>query len=301
MAPRLRPFGTDFGNGPGDRLFFQRDADYAAYADAKLRVSKPGTPAPCSRLRLRAEDEREQWAAITNEFRRRYAREAASAGGGDEAMTDSLKLLLIRRARILKGARAKIPLAGRILQQAYRKGQRWIVYCDNQHQLRAVKEAISHAGIEDVYEYHSAMPGDAARTLEVFSQRGGVIVSIRCLDEGVDIPSVTHALILASSKNPREFIQRRGRVLRRSPGKTLAYVHDVIIEPEADDEEAMGGSILKGELARAIEFGSHAINPAAVADLRRIAAAADLDWQDLTGSGFEIDDEDTESLEMADA
>ena len=60
MAPRLRPFGTDFGNGRGDRLFFQRDADYAAYADAKLRVSKPGTPAPCSRLRLRAEDEREQ-------------------------------------------------------------------------------------------------------------------------------------------------------------------------------------------------------------------------------------------------
>ena len=247
------------------------------------------------------EDEREQWAAITNEFRKRYARFAAASGGADEAMTESLKLLLIRRARIVKGARAKVPLAGRILHQVYRKGQRWIVYCDNQQQLGEVKQAICDAGIEDVYEYHSAMPGDPARTLEVFSERGGVIVSIRCLDEGVDIPSVTHALILASSKNPREFIQRRGRVLRRSPEKTLAYVHDVIIEPEADDDDAMGGSILKGELARAIEFGSHAINPAAVADLRRIAAAADLDWQELTGSGFEIDDEDTESLEMADA
>ena len=186
-----------------------------------------------------------------------------------------------------------------MLAGAYEPGQRWIVYCDNQDQLAEVKQAIADSGIREVYEYHSAMPGDPARTLEMFSERGGVIVSIRCLDEGVDIPSVTHALILASSKNPREFIQRRGRVLRRSPGKTMAHLHDAVVVPEDEDEDAMGGSILKGELARAIEFGGHAINPAAVADLRRIAAAANIEWAEMTDNGFELDEE--ELMEMADA
>lgn len=248
------------------------------------------------------DDERARWIDATDEFRRLYARSAATDGdgAGAGALSDRLKLLLIKRARILKGARGKVPLAAEVMKAAYRPGQRWIVYCDNQDQLGEVKRAIAQAGVADVYEYHSAMIGDPARTLEVFGERGGVVVSIRCLDEGVDIPSVTHALILASSKNPREFIQRRGRVLRKAPGKALAHLHDVVVVPEAEDEDAMGGSILKGELARAIEFGSHAINPAAVADLRRIAAAADLDWAQLTENGFETDGDENE-MEMADA
>lgn len=246
------------------------------------------------------DDERAEWIKATDEFRRLYARSMAAGGDGSDDPSARLKLLLIRRARIVKGARAKVALAGRILADAYRPGQRWIVYCDDQDQLAEVKRSIAQSGLDDVYEYHSAMIGDRARTLEVFGERGGVVVSIRCLDEGVDIPSVTHALILASSKNPREFIQRRGRVLRRSPGKALAHLHDVIVAPETDDEDAMGGSILKGELARAIEFGGHAVNPGAVADLRRLAAAAGFDWASLTENGFESDDE-TDAMEMTDA
>jgi len=246
------------------------------------------------------DDERADWIKATDEFRRLYARSMAGGGDGSDSLSARLKLLLIRRARIVKGARAKVALAGRILADAYRPGQRWIVYCDDQHQLAEVKRSIAQSGVDEVYEYHSAMIGDRARTLEVFGERGGVVVSIRCLDEGVDIPSVTHALILASSKNPREFIQRRGRVLRRSPGKALAHLHDVIVAPEADDEDAMGGSILKGELARAIEFGGHAVNPGAVADLRRLAAAAGFDWVSLTENGFELDNE-TDEMEMTDA
>ncbi len=246
------------------------------------------------------DDERAEWIKATDEFRRLYARSMVADGDGSDGPSARLKLLLIRRARIVKRARAKVALAGRILADAYRPGQRWIVYCDDQDQLAEVKRSIAQSGLDDVYEYHSAMIGDRARTLEVFGERGGVVVSIRCLDEGVDIPSVTHALILASSKNPREFIQRRGRVLRRSPGKALAHLHDVIVAPETDDEDAMGGSILKGELARAIEFGGHAVNPGAVADLRRIAAAAGFDWASLTENGFESDNE-TDAMEMTDA
>ena len=244
------------------------------------------------------DDERTAWREATDEFRRLYARSMAGSGKVSERLSARLKLLLIRRARIVKSARAKVALAAKVLAGVFQRGQRWIVYCDNQSQLVAVKQAISSVGIADVYEYHSAMPGDRSLTLQVFGDRGGVVVSIRCLDEGVDIPSVSHALILASSKNPREFIQRRGRVLRRSPGKSLAHLHDVVVAPEIDEEDAMGGAILKAELARAIEFGTHAINSGAVADLRRLAAAAGLDLSTLTGIGFETDD-GTEELETS--
>lgn len=185
------------------------------------------------------DDERERWRAATDEFRRLYARSASLGDESGSPLSDRLKLLLIKRARILKSARAKVGIAARVMEQAYRPGQRWIVYCDNQDQLAEVRASIASAGVSDVYEYHSAMIGDPVRTLEVFGERGGVVVSIRCLDEGVDIPSVTHALILASSKNPREFIQRRGRVLRKFPGKSLAHLHDVVVVPEDDDEEGI--------------------------------------------------------------
>ncbi len=74
----------------------------------------------------------------------------------------------------------------------------------------------------DTIVYHSDMEGDRDATMSWFREFGGILVSIRCLDEGVDIPDVSHALILASSQNPRQFIQRRGRVLRKAPHKHIA-------------------------------------------------------------------------------
>lgn len=241
-----------------------------------------------------ASDEIEVWLRISSEYRRLYAR---SAGDADMAggMSDRLKLLLIKRARIIKGARAKIEAAVGVVVGSYRRGQRWIVYCDDQVQLAAVLAALRHAGVADAHEYHSAMTGDRTRTLDRFNAVGGVLVSIKCLDEGVDIPEVTHALILASSRNPREFIQRRGRVLRRAPGKLLAHVHDVVVTPPPGDDDA--SSILTGEIGRAITFGSHAINPASVTDLKRLALRAGLDWETARKGGFENDETDEGPLD----
>ena len=235
--------------------------------------------------------EREAWDKLTERFRKLYARQA-SGGEGEAELSAGLKLLLIQRARIIKGAQAKTAKSAEVVGRHYQPGQRWIVYCDDQGQLAAVKAALQAAGVRDVYEYHSAMPGDRAATLETFNDRGGVIVSIRCLDEGVDIPAVSHALILASSRNPREFIQRRGRVLRRAPGKLLAHLHDVLVVPDLQDADDPGAAVLKGELARAIEFGESAINPGAVTDLKRLAISAGFDWAELTQAGFEPDDDD---------
>lgn len=59
-----------------------------------------------------------------------------------------------------------------------------------------------------------------------------VLVAIKCLDEGIDIPTAHTAIIMASSTNPREYVQRIGRVIRQSKGKDRAYIYDFILEPD---------------------------------------------------------------------
>lgn len=88
------------------------------------------------------------------------------------------------------------------------------------------------------------------------------LVAIRCLDEGVDIPAVQTAIILASSGNPRQFIQRRGRILRPHPGKERATLFDMIVLPpdlERDTIE-VERNLLKKELRRLLEFADLADN-----------------------------------------
>jgi len=84
------------------------------------------------------------------------------------------------------------------------------------------------------------------------------IAAIKCLDEGVDVPATRVAYILASTSNPREFIQRRGRVLRRSPGKEKAIIHDFLVAPPYKRNE--GDDMVERELNRAHEFASLALN-----------------------------------------
>jgi superfamily II DNA or RNA helicase len=237
-------------------------------------------------------DEQQLWDEETARIRQVYARLREE---GEVGLSDQLTHLLIRRARIPKAAAEKPDLATRVLTASFEPGQRWIVYCDSQVQLQAVRGALIDAGLPRVLEFHRGMAGDPAQTLAMFEQVGGIVVAIKCLDEGVDIPSVTHALILASSRNPREFIQRRGRVLRRADNKLLAHLHDAIVLPA--DDPSLGRddadvAMLEGELSRAIAFGESALNYGATVDLQRIAARFGLDWQALAGAGFEDDGDD---------
>jgi DNA phosphorothioation system restriction enzyme len=88
------------------------------------------------------------------------------------------------------------------------------------------------------------------------------LVAIRCLDEGIDIPAIKNAVILASTGNPRQFIQRRGRILRPHPGKERATLFDMIVMPPELDRETweVEKSLLKKELKRFIEFANLADN-----------------------------------------
>src|SRR5699024_8113047 len=86
-----------------------------------------------------------------------------------------------------------------------------------------------------------------------------VLIAIKCLDEGVDVPSTRSAYFLASTSNPREFVQRRGRILRTAKGKVLAEIHDFIVFPDGIDPDTFK-MIVKKELPRFAEFSSAAIN-----------------------------------------
>lgn len=96
-----------------------------------------------------------------------------------------------------------------------------------------------------------------------------VLVAIKCLDEGIDIPTAHTAIIMASSTNPREYIQRVGRVIRQSKGKNRAYIYDFIIEPDFErlKEPALiefERQIFEKELIRVKDMSLNSINNADV-------------------------------------
>jgi superfamily II DNA or RNA helicase len=239
-------------------------------------------------LNLTAE-EADEWREYTDRIRREVVRQKPDEAGV-RPLSERAKMLLIQRSRIAKKAAAKVRLACDVLKAHFEKGQSWLVYCEDADQLAQVLAALRQEGMDPV-EYHSRMDGDRAATMSWFRSFGGILVSIRCLDEGVDIPDVSHALILASSQNPRQFIQRRGRVLRRAPDKQVAIIHDAIVVPVSADNEPEQISLLKSELVRAVEFANHAINKGAGAELRDIAINMGIDPNGLLDSGIEEDED----------
>ena len=84
-----------------------------------------------------------------------------------------------------------------------------------------------------------------------------VLTSMKCLDEGVDVPRSELAIFCASTGNPRQFIQRRGRILRKHPAKHMAIIHDMVVAPEIDvnsDSFEMEKRLLENELKRVRNF-----------------------------------------------
>lgn len=236
-------------------------------------------------------EEQQEWDDLSNEISRCVARLTNDRESSSVLKNDHIKQLLIRRSRVVKNAKAKVDLAYDVLSENYKEGDRWIVYCDNREQMAAVLDKLNGNKLR-AYEYHSELTRDVKeKTLEYFSKIGGIVVSIRCLDEGIDIPCTTHALILASSQNPREFIQRRGRILRKSDNKNFAYLHDAIVIPDNFAETDKSANIIHTELIRAIQFGEWAEDSKCIVDLKMLAVENDIDYKDLynTGLSYERD------------
>ena len=204
---------------------------------------------------------------------------------------ESLQSLLIERARILGRARNKLVVL-RDLMKDQTDSKYNIVYCgdskvDGEKQIDSVVHILGNELNMRVHTFTSREDKEQRQVLLKQFEEGSLqaLVAIRCLDEGVDVPATQTAYILSSSTNPREFIQRRGRVLRKHKNKKYSYIHDFIVVPrKPEDIHSIDPSIfnierkmIKRELARFTEFADLAINgPLAHEKLNKLKHAYNL-------------------------
>jgi DNA phosphorothioation system restriction enzyme len=195
---------------------------------------------------------------------------------GDEKVenNDALTTLLIQRARLI-GAAANKLIALRELMINRLDTAHTLFYCgdgsvegpvrkNNNHQLKETAKLLGAELGYRVNTYTAATPLAEREKLRQQFESGELqgLVAIRCLDEGVDIPAIRNAVILASSSNPRQFIQRRGRILRPHPGKERATLFDMIVLPPDLGRETIEveRNLLRKELKRFLEFADLADN-----------------------------------------
>lgn len=194
----------------------------------------------------------------------------AQLSGDVEKNQAWLEDLLRRRADLIGRADNKLPRLLEIVQQHRQvcatEGelfQHILVYC-NKGTHREVLAAMAGLGLRMHEFVHDVPLLERRKVLNAFSN-GEIdgLVAIRCLDQGVDVPATRRAYILASSTNPREFVQRRGRILRKAPGKQFAQVYDFLVGPWNTTEELGHDSargLLLRELPRFAEFSLDAMN-----------------------------------------
>ena len=192
---------------------------------------------------------------------------------GDLEDNDDIKSLLIQRARLIGTAENKLTALKELMLNR-RNTSHTLFYCSDgslengqSSSLRQLKAVAKLLGVELGYKVSTYTAQTSLSEREMLRkqfERGELqgLVAIRCLDEGVDIPAIQTAVILSSSGNPRQFIQRRGRVLRPHPGKERATIFDMIVLPPDLDREAIEveRNLLRKELKRFVEFADLADN-----------------------------------------
>ena len=188
----------------------------------------------------------------------------------DLETNETLTSLLMKRARLIASAANKLVALKQLMGKRLHT-YHTLFYCgdgyvdtESTHQLSAVTRIL---GKELGYRVNTYTAETPLKQREIMRQQLDTgelqgLVAIRCLDEGVDIPSIKNAVILASTSNPRQFIQRRGRILRPHPHKQRATLFDMIVIPPKLDRDtwAVERNLLRKELQRFIEFADLADN-----------------------------------------
>jgi len=212
-------------------------------------------------------------------------------GGDDKQEVSQMAMnLLIKRARLLAGAANKLVALNQVIADLPEPPRKSIFYCgdgrtpdairdEEVRQIQAVARLLGERhGLRVrnfTYRETSQEREEILRDFESGFLDG--IVAIRCLDEGIDLPDLRMGFLLASSTNPRQFIQRRGRLLRNAPGKKRAVIYDFIVSPPdfgggLDDAAFnMERSFFRRELSRIVEFCHMAENgPEAMHSLHKL-------------------------------
>jgi len=138
------------------------------------------------------------------------------------------------------------------------------------------------------YSYHKYISGieDPQSVLKSFAKGEiQILLAMKCLDEGVDIPRTEHAIFCSSTGNPRQFVQRRGRVLRRSKEKLKATIWDLIVVPPdiSTDSSSLEKNLFTSEVKRIVNFATLADNQVEIlyGELKSICEQLNIDLFDL--------------------
>ncbi|MBD5410221.1 MAG: DEAD/DEAH box helicase family protein [Treponema sp.] len=234
-----------------------------------------------------SEDELIKYRDKTNEISRHIIK-----GKNGKIKLDSYgELLAIQRSRIIAGTKDKLKKFKNVLIP-YKNKHNILVYCGattvnmenessesyrsfdetgtEERQIIAVTKILGEELEMSVSRFTSEEDIETRKTItqKFKDEELQAIVAIKCLDEGVNIPSIKTAFILASTTNPKEYIQRRGRVLRLWKDKPFAEIYDFVTLPVELDtvknftkEEIKGYlSLVKNELRRIKEFSQLALN-----------------------------------------
>ena len=196
-------------------------------------------------------------------------------------LSPSIVRLLNQRARIIKKAKNKLEALREILESNRNKLKQCIVYCEDNAQLDAVQKVFDDLKIDTYVKYHSKIK-NREEALNLFKGKNcNFILSMHCLDQGVDIPSCESLILLSSSGNPREYIQRRGRVLRNPSNKIkpVVKIFDVLAYPRNFEEVYRG--LVMTQIIRAWEFIKSSQSPEAKMKLDKILNAYDIFGDEL--------------------
>ena len=134
---------------------------------------------------------------------------------------------------------------------------RVLIYGDDLHHLAEIGQALDHMG-KYYFKYTGELDAQKERPTILKEFRQGIrkiLLAVGCLDEGIDIPACDVAVFISSSTSERQFIQRRGRVLRVAPGKTSAWIYDYLVYPilsarTNDDERRLALSMIDAQYRR---------------------------------------------------
>ena len=183
-----------------------------------------------------------------------------------DEQNEHLEHLLRMRAKLLNNAENKLPMLLEILAGKTDSLHHTLFYCAP-GQINLVIPTLTGLGLRVAKFTAEESTDERQELLEMFaSGHLQALVAMKCLDEGVDVPSTQTAYILASSSNPREFVQRRGRILRKAPGKEKAAIHDLIAVPPVTYQQYPNATfeterkIVEKELRRFNEFAGLALN-----------------------------------------
>lgn len=216
-----------------------------------------------------------------------------SKGGGRKGLSEHGQRLALQRSRVVAAASNKLQVLREKIEH-YKDSDHILIYCGAAQMLDEGQDrtAAFDGDARQITRVVNMLGNDLDMTISKFTSEEDIgerntlkeefsvgnlqaLAAIKCLDEGVNIPSIRTAFMLASTTNPKEYIQRRGRLLRKAEGKEYAEIFDFITLPFSTND-ASGQTIddvrgvytlVNNEVTRGIEFAKHALNFAEAMDV----------------------------------